>query len=181
MPRKSPYLIQLTKEERAELTARSRVYTLPHRDVVRAKIVLMASVGLSNDRIAAHLDTPRQIVSKWRKRFYSQRLLGLDELPRSGRPAGFSPPGIVIAIKALACELPSRLGLPLARWTISELRQEAMASGIVAKISGTTLWRWLGQDALHPWRHHTWIFPGDPNFARKAGRVLDLYQRRWLA
>jgi hypothetical protein len=67
----------------------------------------------------------------------------------------------------------------LARWTISELRQEAMASGIVAKISGTTLWRWLGQDALRPWRHRTWIFPRDPNFARKAGRVLDLYQRRW--
>lgn len=91
MPRKSPYLIQLTKEERAELMARSRVYTSPYRDVVRAKIVLMASEGLNNDCIAAHLDTPRQIVSKWRKRFHDQRLSGLDELPRSGRPARFSP------------------------------------------------------------------------------------------
>ncbi len=54
-----------------------------------------------------------------------------------------------------------------------------MASGIVAKISGTTLWRWLSQDALRPWRHCTWIFPRDRQFARKAGRVLDLYQRRW--
>jgi len=53
-----------------------------------------------------------------------------------------------------------------------------MASGIVAKISGTTLWRWLSQDALRPWRHRTWIFPRDRHFARKAGRVLDLYQRR---
>jgi hypothetical protein len=91
MPQKSPYLIQLTDEERAELTARSRTYSSPYRDVVRAKIVLMASEGLSNDDIAAHLDTPRQIVSKWRKRFYLQRLAGLDELPRSGRPARFSP------------------------------------------------------------------------------------------
>jgi hypothetical protein len=89
------------------------------------------------------------------------------------------PPGIVVAIKALACELPSRRGLPLARWSVSELRQEAMASGIVAKISGTTLWRWLSQDALRPWRHRTWIFPRDRQFACKAGRVLDLYQRRW--
>jgi hypothetical protein len=88
------------------------------------------------------------------------------------------PPRIVVAIKALACELPARRGLPLARWSVSELRREAMASGIVAKISGTTLWRWLSQDALRPWRHRTWIFPRDPNFARKAGRVLDLYQRR---
>lgn len=54
-----------------------------------------------------------------------------------------------------------------------------MASGIVAQISGTTLWRWLGQDALRPWRHRSWIFPRDPNFVRKASRVLDLYQRRW--
>jgi hypothetical protein len=67
----------------------------------------------------------------------------------------------------------------LSRWSVAELRQEAMASGIVAEISGTTLWRWLSQDALRPWRHRTWIFPRDPRFARKAGRILDLYQRRW--
>lgn len=89
------------------------------------------------------------------------------------------PPNVVVAIKALACELPSRRGLPLARWSVAELRQEAVVSGIVAKISGTTLWRWLGQDALRPWRHRSWIFPRDPHFARKAGRVIDLYQRRW--
>jgi hypothetical protein len=94
-----------------------------------------------------------------------------------GQPA--FPPRIVFAIKALAGELPARRGLPLARWSVAELRQEAMASGIVAKISGTTLWRWLSQDALRPWRHRAWIFPRDPHFARKAGRVLDLYQRRW--
>jgi hypothetical protein len=76
-------------------------------------------------------------------------------------------------------ELPVRRCLPLARWSVAELRQEAMASGIVAKISGATLWRWLSQDALRPWRHRTWIFPRDPHFARKAGRALDLYQRRW--
>ncbi len=89
------------------------------------------------------------------------------------------PPSIVAAIKALACEMPSRRGLPLARWSVSEIRQKAIASGIVATISGTTLWRWLSQDALRPWRHRTWIFPRDPQFARKAGVVLDLYQRRW--
>jgi transposase len=94
-----------------------------------------------------------------------------------GQPA--FPPGIVVAIKALACELPCRRGLPLSRWSVAELRQEAVASGIVAQISGTTLWRWLGQDALRPWRHRTWIFPRDPQFTRKAGQVLDLYQRRW--
>lgn len=89
------------------------------------------------------------------------------------------PPSVIVEVKALACELPKRLGLPLARWSLAELRHEVIANGIVAQISGTTLWRWLGQDALRPWRHRTWIFPRDPHFAAKAGPILDLYHRRW--
>jgi hypothetical protein len=89
------------------------------------------------------------------------------------------PPSVMVEIKALACELPARRGLPLAHWSLSELRREAMEHGVVAQISGTTLWRWLSQDALRPWRHRYWIFPRDPAFAVKAGRILDLYQRRW--
>ena len=91
MPRKSPFTIALTNVERTELLARSRRYTSLYRDVIRAKIVLMAEQGLDNDAIAARLDTARQIVSKWRQRFYAQRLPGLDERPRGGRPARFSP------------------------------------------------------------------------------------------
>ena len=91
MPRRSPFVIELTEEERAELEARSKEYTSPYRDVMRAKIVLLASEGLGNDGIAARLGMPRQIVSKWRQRFYSDRLPGLDEQPRGGRPARFSP------------------------------------------------------------------------------------------
>ncbi|MGH6929098.1 MAG: IS630 family transposase [Dongiaceae bacterium] len=67
----------------------------------------------------------------------------------------------------------------MARWSLGELRQQAVAQGLVAEISGTTLWRWLSQDALRPWCHRSWIFPRDPHFAAKAGRILDLYQRRW--
>jgi hypothetical protein len=89
------------------------------------------------------------------------------------------PPTVRVEIKALACELPSRHGLPLARWSLAELRREAVEQGLVAQISGTTLWRWLSEDALRPWRHRCWIFPRDPAFAAKAGRILDLYQRRW--
>ena len=70
-------------------------------------------------------------------------------------------------------------GVPLARWSVAELRHAVVAQGIVAQISGTTLWRWLSQDALRPWRYRSWIFPRDPQFAPKAGRILDLYERRW--
>ena len=91
MPRSSPFVVELTDQERSELLSRSRRYTSPYRDVIRAKIVLLASQGLSNDIIAARLDTPRQIVSKWRQRFYAEQLAGLDERPRGGRPPRFSP------------------------------------------------------------------------------------------
>ena len=91
MPRPSPYVIELTRAERKELAARTRKYTSSYRDVIRAKIVVLAAQGLSNDVIAARLDTPRQIVSKWRKRFCLARLPGLEEEPRGGRPARFSP------------------------------------------------------------------------------------------
>ena len=91
MPRNSPFQIVLTKPERETLETRARRYTSPYRDVVRAKIVLYAAQGLANDVIASRLDLPRQIVSKWRKRFSELRLAGLDELPRGGRPTRFSP------------------------------------------------------------------------------------------
>ena len=91
MPRKSPYNLTLSPEQRVELEARARRYTLPYRDVVRAKIVLMAAAGFDNDEIAARLDTRREIVSKWRKRFFEQGLPGLEERPRGGRPPIFSP------------------------------------------------------------------------------------------
>ena len=76
MPRTSPYEIVLSDQERAELEARSRRYTSPHAEVVRARIVLMAAEGLRSGEIAARIDTPRQVVSKWRKRFYEHSRTG---------------------------------------------------------------------------------------------------------
>ena len=91
MPRKSPYEMRLSREERLSLESVARKYTSPYCDVIRAKIILLADEGLSNDLIAAKLDTPRQIVSKWRKRFALARLPGLEAQPRGGRKARFSP------------------------------------------------------------------------------------------
>jgi len=94
----------------------------------------------------------------------------------AGVPPSF-PPSVVVQVKALACELPHRLALPLSRLSIADIQQEVVAQGLVAEISGTTLWRWLHADALRPWQHRSWIFPRDPDFAARAGRILDLYQR----
>jgi transposase-like protein len=91
VPRSSPYRIDLSDRERRALEERIRQYTLPYREVVRAKIVLMAAEGLRNDQIAARLDTRREVVSKWRKRFFHERLAGLEERSRSGRRPVFPP------------------------------------------------------------------------------------------
>jgi hypothetical protein len=82
-------------------------------------------------------------------------------------------------VKAIACELPKESGQPLSRYSREDLVQEVSRRGIVAKISGRTIWRWLDEDAIRPWQHRSWIFPRDPNFQTKAERVLDLYQGLW--
>jgi len=87
MPRHSPYVIELSQHERSELQRRAAQYTAPYRDVVRARIVLLAADGLQNKDIAERLSLPVQIVTKWRKRFHQDRLAGLNERPRTGRPA----------------------------------------------------------------------------------------------
>ena len=91
MPRKTPYTITLSSSEKNLLEDITRKYTSPYFQVVRAKVILMAAQGLRNDQIAERVSIPRQIVSKWRKQFFEDRLEGLENLPRSGRPPGFSP------------------------------------------------------------------------------------------
>lgn len=75
--------------------------------------------------------------------------------------------------------MPAVYGLPLSRFSCADIAREAQHCGIVARISDTTVWRWLHEDAIRPWQHRTWIFPRDPNFALKAGRILDLYAKQW--
>jgi hypothetical protein len=79
----------------------------------------------------------------------------------------------------LACERPAESEVPLARWSSAELAREAVTRGICEQISGVTVWRWLSEDAIKPWQHRSWIFPRDPDFTTKAGRILDLYAGRW--
>ena len=86
---------------------------------------------------------------------------------------------MAVEVKALACELPATLGVPLSKFSVSEIRTEVLSRGIVAEVSGSTIWRWLHADAIRPWTHRSWIFPRDPHFEVKAGRVLELYARCW--
>ena len=71
-------------------------------------------------------------------------------------------------MKAIACELPATSGVPLSRWSTEEVAREVIARGIVGHISGSTIWRWLSEDAIRPFYHRSWIFPRAPDFVHKA-------------
>jgi len=172
---RSPFQISLRASERRALKRAARSQAAPHRQVVRAKIVLDAAAGLPSTLIARRVGVTPNTVRKWRKRFCTNGYAGLRDRPRSGRPRVFA--AVVVAeVKAIACELPATRNVPLGRWSLAELREELLASGLVAEVSTATVRRWLAEDAIKPWQHRSWIFPRDPDFAAKAARVLDLYE-----
>jgi hypothetical protein len=88
------------------------------------------------------------------------------------------PPEEVAEVKAIACELPKTHGVPLSRFSRSELHRFVIERG-VSEASASTIGRWLAEDAIRPWQQRSWIFPRDPDFLEKAGPVLDLYEGRW--
>jgi transposase len=172
----SPFVVRLQVSERKLLKRLVRTPTAQYRQVLRAKIVLAAAAGLTNAHIARRLGITPNTVRKWRKRWVAQGLAGLADRKRCGRPRVYS--GVVVAqAKAIACELPATRGVPLSRWSACEIRAELLASGITPEVSAATVGRWLWSDAIRPWRYRSWIFPRDPEFAAKAGVVLDLYAR----
>jgi transposase len=174
----SPYAVCLEDADRAELESVTRRGTAPCRLVLRARIVLLAAGGLANCAIAARLGVCEDTARKWRRRYCENGMDGLADAPRPGRPRKFAARAVA-EVKALACELPAASCRPLARWSCPELAREAVAAGIVTTVSASTVRRWLADDALKPWQHRSWIFPRDPYFALKGGRVLDLYERTW--
>ncbi|WP_410677323.1 IS630 family transposase [Amycolatopsis sp. cmx-4-68] len=160
------------------LTRRSRGQKTPYRDKVRAQIVLLAARRWSNTAIAAAVGVTVDTVRTWRGRFAAQGLAGLADRARSGRPSRFTPVQVA-QVKALACQFPARAGVALSRWSCPELAREVVTQGVAEAMSASTVWRWLAREAIKPWQCRSWLFPRDPDFTAKAGRVLDLYERRW--
>src|SRR3989337_3367560 len=97
--------------------------------------------------------------------------------PGRAAPRFFPPEGVVQG-KAIACELPATLGVPLSRLSSADIAREAQRSGIVATLSDKTVWRWLNEDAIRPWQHRCWIFPRDPQFISKAGRLRGVAHKK---
>ena len=178
MARHSPFVIRLSHAEEASLAKKARHRSSQHRDYVRSNIVLMAASGMDNTTIAARLGVDRKTVSRWRKRFFEERLDGIGSGHGPVDPGAF-PPEVVVTAKAIACGLPRRTKQPVSRLHAPDIRAELIERGIVESISAGTIWRWLEEDALKPWKHRTWIYPRDPDFGVKAAPALDLYQSRF--
>ncbi len=178
MPSACAVVLHLSASERNRLKTCSGSPSMPHRLVIRAKIVRLAAAGLANAVIASRLGLKVDTVRKWRGRFATDRMAGLRDRPRSGRPCRFTPVQRA-EVKAMACQLPATYGIPLSRWSCPELAVEVVAAGIAPAMSAATVRRILAGDAIKPWQYRSWISIRDPDFAVKAKRVLDLYQRTW--
>jgi transposase len=171
-PRAVP--VTLTAAERKTLKKRARGAKTPHRDRVRAQIVLAAACSRPNARIAADLGITVDMVRKWRGRFAAHGLGGLKDRPRTGRPRQISELDRA-ALVALACQLPAESGVPLARWTGPELLAE-ITTQAPGPLSLTSLRRILADHPVKPWQYRSWIYPRAPDFAARAAVILDLYQ-----
>ncbi|MFF3672332.1 IS630 family transposase [Microtetraspora malaysiensis] len=170
--------ITLSAAERRRLKQLAYSHTAPYQQVIRVRIVLDAAHGYSNAKISRRRKVTVDTVRLWRGRFAGEGMKGLADRPRSGRPPKFTPVQIA-EIKALACQLPAETGVPLSRWSCPDLAAETVARGIAPAISASTVRRILATDAIKPWQYQSWIFIRDPDFAAKAGRVLNLYARIW--
>ena len=135
--------VEVTVEERAELERLVRRHTAGQQLVERARIVLLASDGLSNSAVARTMDVHIDTVRKWRRRWCRTRGVPLADLsiparledaPRTGTPARITPEQ-VCRIMALACEAPSESGRPISQWSTTELAEEIVRRGIVDTIS----------------------------------------------
>lgn len=176
MPVAAARPISPTAAERHRLKKAAWGHKTTHQLRQRAHIVLLAARGRSNAAIAAEAGVHPDTVRRWRGRFADQRLPGLADRKRSGRPRSFTTLQRAQA-KALACQLPAETGVPLSRWSCPELAVELEGRGITGPISPSTVRRWLREEAIKPWQHGSWIFITDPAFRPEAERVLDLYAR----
>ncbi len=172
-------LITLTAVQRQQLTRWARAATTPQRLARRARIMLGSAAGVGSRRLAQQERLSRRTVQRWRARFLAAGCAGLQDRPRGGRPKVL-PTTTRALVVALACERAAERCVPLSRYSLSDLASEAASAlGGADAPSRSTVWRWLLQDALRPWRHQCWIFPRDPHFLELAGPVLDLYTCRW--
>jgi transposase len=169
-----PVAIKLVADEREALERLVRTATAPQRDVLRARIVLLAAEGHANATIAEMLGVDENTVGKWRRRFAASRIAGLRDEPRSGRPPKFTARQKTRVLKK-ATMRPRDHGVPFSHWDSASLSRLAVESGITESIHPTTVWRWLNEADIKPHRVEYWLRSEDPDFEERSQDVIGVY------
>jgi transposase len=157
--------IVLSAEERAVLEAWARAPTSEQRLAERARIILLAAGGLASRAIARELGCARGVVSKWRMRFAQERLVGLGDAPRSGKPRTYG----AAADRRILALLDRRPPEGFARWTAPLLARE------LGDVSDQYIWRFLRAQGIDLAGRKSWCLSTDPEFAAKAADIVGLY------
>lgn len=169
-----PPTVELAPDERAALESLVRRVSAPQRDVLRARIVLLAAEGLGSRAIAERLSIDEDTVGKWRRRFVKGRVKSLRDTPRAGRPSKFTARQKARVIAA-ATQCPREHGVPFSHWDAGSLARLAVESGITDSIHPTTVWRWLEEADLKPHRTRYWLQCTDPDFEARMRDVTGVY------
>jgi transposase len=159
----------LDADDRAELERRLRARTTQARDAQRARIILLAADGASNRAIGETVGMHYNQVAVWRQRFQVDRLAGLDDGERSGRPPVYGHDDVILLVK-LVTTTPSDAAT---RWTMEALAEAMAAQGV--PISASQVWRICKALDLKPWQTQSWMTSHDPDFWAKAADVCGLY------
>lgn len=157
--------ITLLPEEQAHLESVVRRATSAARDVFRARLILRAAAGGSNEAIAAEMKTRPSTVSKWRGRFLQDRLKGLQDAPRSGKPPVYD----AHSERRILAQLDQAPPEGYARWN------GTLLAAALKDISDDQIWRVLRKHGISLERRHSWCVSTDPCFAQKAADVVGLY------
>lgn len=157
--------VTLTEEQRQTLECWARARSLPARQVERARIVLLAAAGRQNRQIAAELGISEQKAARWRERFLSQGLAGLEkDAPRPGRTPAIAPETVAEVIRLTTQQKPAQS----THWST---RKMAAVVGI-SEASVRRIWRAHG---LRPHRLESFKVSQDPQFAQKLEAIVGLY------
>ncbi len=150
------HIIRLNGDEKQMLRQFIRAGKTERRLADRARIILWTAGCVSIGEIAQRLEIHPHTVINWRRWFLERRQQGLPTIeclrdrPRSGRPPKFKAIEIT-QIKAVACEQPAKLGLPLSRFSLAEIMIWIKRANIVSDISVSSIWRLLHHDVIRPW------------------------------
>ena len=161
--------LQISGEERIELERRVRSKTIEARVVQRARIILLAADGVSNRKIGELVGMHFNQVGIWRQRFEVDRLAGLLDGDRPGRPPTYGHDDVLLLVKTVTEDPPDGA----TRWTMDALAARMAAEGV--PISPSQAWRICRALDLKPWQVQSWMTSHDPEFWEKAGDVCGLY------